>query len=245
MAMINLKLLKEEAEIIGVELDETALNNFDMLAQMLVDWNGRINLTAITDPMGIVYKHFADSLTAFAAVDIPQGATFVDVGTGGGFPGMPLLIARPDLNGVLLDSTKTKLMFVDYCLNKLNLNNQGKTLHMRAEEAGIKLELRNHFDFSFSRAVANLRDLSEYCLPLTKVGGTFVALKGAKAQEEIEEAKAAIKILGGEIVDVKQLFLSDMGERNIVVIKKSSPTPPKYPRASAKIAKEPLGMPKK
>lgn len=245
MAMINLKLLKEEAERIGVELDETALNNFDMLAQMLVDWNGRINLTAITDPMGIVYKHFADSLTAFAAVDIPQGATFVDVGTGGGFPGMPLLIARPDLNGVLLDSTKKKLMFVDYCLNKLNLNNQGKTLHMRAEEAGIKLELRNHFDFSFSRAVANLRDLSEYCLPLTKVGGTFVALKGAKAQEEIEKAKAAIKILGGEIVDVKQLFLSDMGERNIVVIKKSSPTPPKYPRASAKIAKEPLGMPKK
>ena len=103
-------------------------------------------------------------------------------------------------------------------VQKLGLQDHGRTLHMRAEEAGIKLQLRNRFDFSFSRAVANLRDLSEYCLPLTKVGGTFVALKGAKAQEEIDEAKAAIKILGGEIVDVKQLFLSDMGERNIVVI---------------------------
>lgn len=245
MAMIDLKLLKEEAERLGVELDETALNNFDMFAQMLVDWNSRINLTAITDPMGIVYKHFADSLTAFAAVEVPQGAGFIDVGTGGGFPGIPLLIARPDLYGVMLDSTKKKLMFVDYSLNKLGLEEHGRTLHMRAEEAGIKLQLRNRFDFSFSRAVANLRDLSEYCLPLTKVGGTFVALKGAKAQEEIDEAKEAIKILGGEIADVKQLFLSDMSERNIVVIKKVSPTPPKYPRASAKIAKEPLGMPKK
>jgi 16S rRNA (guanine527-N7)-methyltransferase len=245
MAMIDLKLLKEEAERLGVELDETALNNFDAFAEMLVDWNSRINLTAITDPMGIVYKHFADSLTAFAAVDVPQGAGFIDIGTGGGFPGIPLLIARPDLHGVMLDSTKKKLMFVEYAINKLGLIDHGRTLHMRAEEAGIKVQLRNRFDFSFSRAVANLRDLSEYCLPLTKVGGTFVALKGAKAQEEIDEAKEAIKILGGEIADVKQIFLSDMGERNIVVIKKSSPTPPKYPRASAKIAKEPLGMPKK
>ena len=245
MAMIDLKLLKEEAERLGVELDETALNNFDAFAEMLVDWNSRINLTAITDPLGIVYKHFADSLTAFAAVDVPQGAGFIDVGTGGGFPGIPLLIARPDLHGVMLDSTKKKLMFVDYAVNKLGLIDHGRTLHMRAEEAGIKVQLRNRFDFSFSRAVANLRDLSEYCLPLTKVGGTFVALKGAKAQEEIDEAKEAIKILGGEIADVKQIFLSDMGERNIVVIKKVSPTLPKYPRASAKIAKEPLGMPKK
>ena len=111
MAMIDLKLLKEEAERLGVELDDTALNNFDAFATMLVDWNSRINLTAITDPMGIVYKHFADSLTAFAAVDVPQGAGFIDVGTGGGFPGIPLLIARPDLHGVMLDSTKKKLMF--------------------------------------------------------------------------------------------------------------------------------------
>ena len=243
--MIDINLLKSEADKLGVELNSTALENFDKLAEMLVDWNSRINLTAITDPTEIVYKHFADSLTALAAVDVPQGASFIDVGTGGGFPGLPVLVARPDLHGVLLDSTKKKLMYVDYCLNKLNLNENGRTLHMRAEEAGIKVQLRNRFDFSFSRAVANLRELSEYCLPLTKVGGTFVALKGTKAQEEIAEAKEAIKILGGEIQEVKQFFLGDMGVRYLVIIKKVSPTPPKYPRASAKIAKEPLGMPKK
>lgn len=242
--MIDKVLLKNEVERLDVLLDDKALERFDTFAEMLVDWNSRINLTAITDPFEIVYKHFADSLLALAAVNVPQGASFIDVGTGGGFPGVPLLIARPDLHGVMLDSTLKKLMFVDHVLNRLELNNNGRTLHMRAEEAGIKVQLRNRFDFCFSRAVANLRELSEYCLPLTKVGGTFVALKSAKAQEEIDGAKEAIKILGGEIVEVKQFFLSDMGERNLVIIKKVSPTPPKYPRASAKIAKEPLGLPK-
>lgn len=242
--MIDKVLLKNEVERLDVLLDDKALEHFDTFAEMLVDWNSRINLTAITDPFEIVYKHFADSLLALAAVNVPQGASFIDVGTGGGFPGVPLLIARPDLHGVMLDSTLKKLMFVDHVLNRLELNNNGRTLHMRAEEAGIKVQLRNRFDFCFSRAVANLRELSEYCLPLTKVGGTFVALKSAKAQEEIDGAKEAIKILGGEIVEVKQFFLSDMGERNLVIIKKVSPTPPKYPRASAKIAKEPLGLPK-
>lgn len=243
--MIDINLLKTEADKLGVELNNEALDNFDRLAEMLADWNSRINLTAITEPTEIVYKHFADSLTALAAVDVPHGASFIDVGTGGGFPGLPILVARPDLHGVLLDSTQKKLMYVDYCLNKLNLNDSGRTLHMRAEEAGIKVQLRNRFDFSFSRAVANLRELSEYCLPLTKVGGTFVALKGTKAHEEIAEAKEAIKILGGEIQEVKQFFLGDMGVRYLVIIKKVSPTPPKYPRASAKIAKEPLGIAKK
>ena len=242
--MIDKVLLKNEVERLDIMLDDKALERFDTFAEMLVDWNTRINLTAITDPFEIVYKHFADSMLTLAAVNVPQGASFIDVGTGGGFPGLPLLIARPDLHGVMLDSTLKKLMFVDHVLNRLELNNNGRTLHMRAEEAGIKVQLRNRFDFCFSRAVANLRELSEYCLPLTKVGGTFVALKSAKAQEEIDGAKEAIRILGGEIVEVKQFFLSDMGERNLVVIKKVSPTPPKYPRASAKISKEPLGLPK-
>ncbi len=243
--MIDINLLKNETEKFGVELDDKTLADFDKFAELLVDWNSRINLTAITEPTEIVYKHFADSLTALAAVEVPQGASFIDVGTGGGFPGLPLLIARPDLHGVLLDSTLKKLMFVDHVINRLDMSDRGRTLHMRAEEAGIKVQLRNRFDFSFSRAVANLRELSEYCLPLTKVGGTFVALKGTKAMEEIEEAKEAIKILGGEIQEVKQFFLGDMGVRYLIVIKKVSPTPPKYPRASAKIAKEPLGLSKK
>ena len=243
--MLNKELLYKTIEKFEISLDDEAFSRLDTFAEMLIETNKSFNLTAIKEPDDVTVKHFADCLAIFKYVQIPENAKIIDVGTGAGFPGLVLKLARPDINMTFLDSTKKKLMFVDYAINKLGLVDHGRTLHMRAEEAGIKVQLRNRFDFSFSRAVANLRDLSEYCLPLTKVGGTFVALKGAKAQEEIEEAKEAIKILGGEIADVKQIFLSDMGERNIVVIKKVSPTPPKYPRASAKIAKEPLGMPKK
>ena len=238
--MIDTALLAQEADNLGLNLTEEQLDDFDRFAEMLDFWNGKINLTAIKDPTEMVYKHFADSLTVLAAVSMPQGASFVDVGTGGGFPGLPLLIARRDLHGVLLDSTQKKLLFVDRALNGLNLTEQGRTLHMRAEDAGRTLNLRNRFDFSVSRAVANLRELSEYCLPLTKVGGTFVALKGSKAGEELIEAKAAIKLFGGEVVDIKRFVLGEMGERNVIVIQKTSPTPPKYPRLSAKIAKEPI-----
>ncbi|HBL40054.1 MAG TPA: 16S rRNA (guanine(527)-N(7))-methyltransferase RsmG [Ruminococcaceae bacterium] len=242
--MIDTELLAKESYNLGLNLTQEQLAQFDRFAEMLDYWNKQINLTAIKDPTEMVYKHFADSLTALAAVHMPQNAMFIDVGTGGGFPGLPMLIARPDLHGVMLDSTQKKLMFVDRVLDGLDMSNRGRTLHLRAEEAGQKLNFRNRFDFSVSRAVANLRDLSEYCLPLTKVGGTFVALKGSKAQEEMDEAKNAIQILGGEIVDVQRYFLGEMGERNVIIIKKVSPTPPKYPRASAKIAKEPLGMAK-
>ncbi len=238
--MIDTALLAQEADNLGLNLTEEQLDDFDRFAEMLDFWNGKINLTAIKDPTEMVYKHFADSLTVFAAVSMPQGASFVDVGTGGGFPGLPLLIARRDLHGVLLDSTQKKLLFVDRVLNGLNLTEQGRTLHMRAEDAGRTLNLRNRFNFSVSRAVANLRELSEYCLPLTKVGGTFVALKGSKAGEELIEAKAAIKLFGGEVADIKRFVLGEMGERNVIVIQKTSPTPPKYPRLSAKIAKEPI-----
>ena len=238
--MIDTALLAQEADNLGLNLTEEQLDDFDRFAEMLDFWNGKINLTAIKDPTEMVYKHFADSLTVLAAIAMPQGASFVDVGTGGGFPGLPLLIARRDLHGVLLDSTQKKLLFVDRALNGLNLTEQGRTLHMRAEDAGRTLNLRNRFDFSVSRAVANLRELSEYCLPLTKVGGTFVALKGSKAREELIEAKAAIKLFGGEVADIKRFVLGEMGERNVIVIQKTSPTPPKYPRLSAKIAKEPI-----
>ncbi len=238
--MIDTALLAQEARKLGLNLTEEQLNDFDRFAELLDYWNKQINLTAIKDPTEMVYKHFADSLTALAAAPMPPGASFVDVGTGGGFPGLPLLIARRDLHGVLLDSTQKKLLFVDRVLTGLNLTQQGRTLHMRAEEAGRTLNLRNRFDFSVSRAVANLRELSEYCLPLTKVGGTFVALKGSKAKEELREAQQAIRLLGGEVADVQRYFLGEMGERHVIVIRKTSPTPPKFPRASAKIAKEPL-----
>ena len=242
--MSAIDYLKKHTEEYGIDLNDDLANKLEIYARHLKEWNEKINLTAITDDEGIAVKHFLDCLLVCKYADFKSGDKIIDVGTGAGFPGLVIAAANPDVQVTLLDSTGKKLKAVADMAQAMGVNN-AQVVHMRAEEAGIKVQLRNRFDFSFSRAVANLRDLSEYCLPLTKVGGTFVALKGAKAQEEIDEAKEAIKILGGEIADVKQIFLSDMGERNIVVIKKVSPTPPKYPRASAKIAKEPLGMPKK
>lgn len=235
---ISLDLLKEKAAEYGVELDERALKRFDIYARLLVEWNEKINLTAITEPDGIVIKHFVDSLTVFSAVDIPLGAKVIDVGTGAGFPGVAMLIARPDLKITLIDSTNKKLNVIRDILEKTELD--AEVIHIRAEAAGQDKAFREQFDFSTARAVSNLRDLSEYCLPFVKKGGTFISMKSAKADEEIAEAKAAIRLLGGEIKDKKTFELADSGERTIILIEKLSSTPAKYPRPSAKIAKFPL-----
>lgn len=235
---IDINLLKTEAEKYGVILDDTALSRFDTYGKMLVDWNEKINLTAITDSYGVTVKHFLDSLTLFNYINISEGAKIIDVGTGAGFPGVAMLIARPDLKLTLLDSTAKKLGVISDILSALSL--EAEILHSRAEEAGKKKEYRESFDFATARAVANLRELSEYCLPFVKKGGTFVSLKAAKAEEEIDGAKKAIKLLGGQIEKAESFSLLDAGERNIVLIKKVSSTPDKYPRPSAKIAKNPL-----
>lgn len=235
---ISKDLLKTEAAKFGVELDEIALDRFDKYAKLLVEWNEKINLTAITDPEGIVMKHFVDSLSLFSAIDIPEGAKSIDVGTGAGFPGLAMLIARPDLKITLLDSTNKKLNVIRDILEKLEL--QCEVLHMRAEEAGQNKEYREQYDFATARAVSNLRDLSEYCLPFVKKGGTFISMKSAKAEEEIAEGKGAIKTLGGSIKEKKTFIIDDAGERTIILIEKVSSTPAKYPRPSAKIAKNPL-----
>lgn len=235
---IDKALLRAEALKFGFSLDETALDRFDIYAKMLAEWNEKINLTAITDPYGIVIKHFVDSLTIFQYADIEQGAKVIDVGTGAGFPGVAMLIARPDLDVTLLDSTGKKLNVIADILSHMGL--EANIVHARAEEAGRKNEYREQFNYATARAVANLRELSEYCLPFVKKGGTFISLKAAKAGEEIDGAKKAIKLLGGEIENAESFNLSDAGERNIVLIKKVSPTSAKYPRPSAKIAKNPL-----
>lgn len=235
---ISLDLLKAKAQEYGVFLDERALERFDIYARLLVEWNEKINLTAITEPDEIVIKHFVDSLTVFSAIEIPEGASVIDVGTGAGFPGLAMLIARPDLKITLIDSTNKKLNVIRDILEKTQLN--ASVVHIRAEEAGQSKDFREKFDFSTARAVSNLRDLSEYCLPFVKKDGTFISMKSAKADEEIAEAKAAIKILGGEITQKKTFNLEHSGERNIILIKKASSTPAKYPRPSAKIAKFPL-----
>ncbi len=235
---INKELLKKEAAVYGVNLDETALERFDIYAKLLVEWNEKINLTAITDPEGIVMKHFVDSLSIFSAIDFSEGARSIDVGTGAGFPGIPMLIARPDLKITLLDSTNKKLNVIRDILEKIGL--EAEVLHSRAEEAGQNKDYREKYDFATARAVSNLRDLSEYCLPFVKRGGAFVSMKSAKAEEEIAEAKSAIKTLGGIIKEKKAFDLKEAGERTVIIIEKISSTPSKYPRPSAKIAKNPL-----
>ena len=236
--MYNSSLMISDAERLGVSLTDEQLSRFEKLSNLLVEQNKTMNLTAITDPDGIAVKHFADSISVLTAAEMPQGARVLDVGTGAGFPGIPLLIMRPDLDLTMIDSTAKKLKYVENTVNELGLT--ATTLHTRAEEAGQSKEYREKFDFVCSRAVAALNVLCEYCLPFVKQNGLFIAMKGAKAQEEIDGAKSAIKLLGGKIIAEKSFSLSDGGERTLVVIKKISQIPPKYPRPSAQIAKKPL-----
>ncbi len=235
--LINKDLLKSNAATLGVELGDEALAKFDMLAEALIEQNKTMNLTAITDPDEVVIKHFADSVSLFSAVNPEEGAKILDLGTGAGFPGIPLLITRPDIRLTMVDSTAKKLRYVADTVEKLGL--EAETLHARAEEAGKNSDYREQYDVVCSRAVAALNVLSEYCLPFVKVGGVFVAMKSAKAEEEIVDAKKAIGILGGKIIDKKTFTLSDGGERTLILIKKISQTPAKYPRVSAQISKKP------
>lgn len=206
---------------------------FAVLFDELIAFNKITNLTAITECEEVALRHFADSLTA--ADKIPAGATVIDVGCGGGFPTLPLAIARPDLAITALDSTAKKLVFVENMAKKLSLNL--KTLAARAEEIP---EYRESFDVATSRAVARMNLLTELCLPLVKVGGRFVAMKGASGREELREAEGGIHKLGGSVKEVDAFTLLSAGERVIVTVEKTSPTPQAYPRPWGKIKKKPL-----
>jgi 16S rRNA (guanine527-N7)-methyltransferase len=236
--LINKDLLKNNAASLGIELGDEEISRFDMLAERLIEQNKTMNLTAITDPDEVVIKHFVDSISLLSAVTPEEGAKILDLGTGAGFPGIPLLICRPDIKLTMVDSTAKKLKYVASTVEALGL--EAETLHSRAEEAGKQSEYREQYDIVCSRAVAALNLLCEYCLPFVKVGGIFAAMKSAKADEEIALAKNALKTLGGKIVDKKTFALSDGGERTIILIKKVSQIPSKYPRPSAQIAKKPL-----
>ena len=206
---------------------------FAILFEELIAFNSITNVTAITECEDVALRHFADSLTA---VDkIPVGASVIDVGCGGGFPTLPLAIVRPDLAITALDSTAKKLVFVESMAKKLSLN--VKTLAARAEEIP---ECRESFDVATSRAVARMNLLTELCLPLVKVGGLFVAMKGASGREELAEAENGIVKLGGKVTDVDAFTLQSAGERVIITVEKISQTPPAYPRPWGKIKKKPL-----
>lgn len=234
-----MKRLKEYCSRIGINLDDEAIQRFDMYMKLVIEWNNKINLTSITDEDEFVVKHFYDSLTLLSNVNIKDGAKIIDVGTGAGFPGIPLKIARPDIHLTLLDSLNKRLVFLNDCvLNNLKLS--AKVVHGRAEEFSKKPEFREQYDVAVSRAVANLSSLSEYCLPFVKIGGEFVSMKGPDSNEETDYAKNAINTLGGRINRIEELKLPDESGRSIIVVDKIKKTPEKYPRRGVKISKNPL-----
>ena len=232
------ELMTEVLDKNGIGYDKTVLERLGKYADILVEWNEKINLTAITDPEGIVIKHFLDCALLLKHVKIPENAKVIDVGTGAGFPGVVLKIFRPDIELTLLDGLNKRLVFLNEVLSALGLS--AKTVHMRAEEAGKSSAHRERYDLVTARAVARLNTLYEYCLPLCKIGGIFCSMKGPSANEELTEARKASAVLGGDKGDIKQETLTGEETRSFVITKKISQTPPKYPRISAKISKQPL-----
>ncbi len=227
-----------EIEKFGIKLSDKQINNLNIYANLLTQWNEKMNLTAITDPYEVVFKHFYDCILFFKYVDLPEKSKIIDVGTGAGFPGMVLKIVREDIELTLLDGLNKRLVFLQEVLNKLGL--KANIVHLRAEEGGKKAELREQYDFAVARAVANMNLLSEYCLPYVKKGGSFVALKGPSGKDEVQNAQKAISILGGKVTDVIEFDHEKLGGRSVVKVLKKTETPPKYPRPSAKISKQPL-----
>ena len=223
---------------LGINLSEIQLKQFYNYMNLLIEWNKKINLTAITEPDEIILKHFVDSLTISRYIS--DGTKVVDVGTGAGFPGIPLKIVRQDVDITLLDSLQKRINFLDEVINELNLE-KITTIHSRVEDFGKNKKYREEFDIATSRAVANLSTLSEYLLPLVKVGGKVISMKGSLIQEELENSKNAIKILGGKIEKVDEFDLpnSDIS-RNIVLIDKIKTTPNRYPRKAGEPSKKPL-----
>lgn len=236
--MIPTDKLKGWAEREGILLDGQMLSQFEEYARFLCAYNEKVNLTAITEPEEIARKHFLDSLLLLAALPVPKDARVADVGSGAGFPGVPLKIARPDLSLTLIDSLNKRITFLQELSGRLRL--PCEALHLRAEEAGRQKGLRGQFDLAAARAVASLPVLCEYCLPLLKMGGVFAALKSRGVEEELQAAGRAISLLGGELMPLRRFSLPGGEERAFVLIKKISQTPTQYPRPSAKMAKNPL-----
>lgn len=229
--------LAKAAEALDFSLTEEQLDRFDTYYNILVDWNSRMNLTAITAPEEVAVKHFADSLLLLKAAEIPQGSRLADIGTGAGFPAVPIGILRTDLHLVLVDSLNKRIGFLKELCDTLGLS--ADCIHGRAEDLG-KAGLREMQDIVTARAVAHLRVLTEYCLPFVRIGGVFAALKGPEIEEELTGARDAIRILGGELEDTLRFTLPDGSRRTILRIRKISQTPTKYPRTPAKISKSPL-----
>ena len=230
----------QELETLGIRLTDVQKRQFDRYYELLIEWNRVMNLTGITEYDEVNLKHFTDSLTIVRIKDMENVSTLIDVGTGAGFPGIPVKIAFPYIKVTLLDSLNKRIKFLNQVVEELDLEDV-VTLHGRAEDYAKKEEYREQFDLCASRAVANLSTLSEYCLPFIKKGGCFVSYKSADSDEEIQQSEKALDILGGKIEKVDKFVLpgSDMG-RALVMIEKFKNTPRKYPRKAGVPSKEPL-----
>ena len=238
-----MKKLELGAKKLGIELTPRQLEQFQVFYQELIDWNRRLNLTAITDYEEVQVKHFLDSLTVVSALRQPlnKGMKLIDVGTGAGIPGIPLKIVLPDIRLVLLDATRKKAGFLEHITEKLNLKDV-EIVVGRAEEIAQRPEYRQRFDLVLSRAVAGLPALVELTLPFCAIGGRFIAQKKGDMGEEVPAAQRAISLMGGKLTDVKRIELPEFAdERWLVVIDKIKETPPQYPRRSGMPAKRPLG----
>lgn len=224
----------------GLVLTQGQLEQFELYFKELVDWNERMNLTAITERSQVYLKHFYDSLTLSFHLDLSQVATMADIGAGAGFPSIPLKIAYPHLKLTIVDSLNKRIHFLNHLAEKLQLHGV-QAIHGRAEEAGRKKELRDQFDLVTARAVARLSVLNELCLPFVRPSGIFAAMKSAQTADELQEAKRSIELLKGKLEKVHTFTLPvEEAERNIVVLRKTEATPAKYPRKPGTPAKEPL-----
>lgn len=224
----------EEFNKADLAINEDQARQYLTLFEYMVEYNKNVNLTSITEFEDVVMKHFIDSVLPFSRLDIPVRASFIDVGTGAGFPSLPLIIYRPDLKAVLCDSLGKRCVYLEKVCEKIGIT--AEIIHMRSEELGRKR--RECFDFSTARAVSAMPMLSEYCVPFVKVGGRFIALKSVN--EDISVAENAINLLGGRIESITDYKLPNSDDRRVIIVKKISATPAKYPRSSANIAKKPL-----
>lgn len=236
--MIDKENFKRQLENLKVSVSDGQVERFDEYAKMLVSYNEKVNLTALTSSEDIAEKHFIDSILPFLHFPLKEGASIIDVGTGAGFPSCPLKIIRDDISLTLVDSLNKRVNFLSMLSDAISLD--AECIHARAEELGRNSDYRECFDAATARAVANLPILCEYCMPFVKIGGYFIALKGSRGAEEAKEAYTAIKTLGGKLQEVYEYSLPSGDNRTLVVVKKISQTPPKYPRNKGVMTKKPL-----
>lgn len=232
--------LNEITKQFGLELSDKQISQFSKYYDILIEWNGFMNLTAITDKEDVIIKHFADSLLLAKYKNFHENLSVIDIGTGAGFPGIPLKIAFPELDVTLMDSLNKRLKFLDEVIAELELSGV-RTVHSRAEDGGHNDSHREKYDLVLSRAVANLATLSEWCIPFARVGGYFIAYKSNALPDEMRDGKKAIRLLGGQVENIFSTTLADTdNQRSFVFVKKVESTDKKYPRKAGAAKKQPL-----